>query len=492
MDPVKNELLDCEVLLIQARTRTNIEVVSLPYGLLCVASSLRRRGFRPAILDLNFHEPGVLRTILKKNRSILYVGFSAYTGQILGDILSAAREVRKINPAIPLVWGGPHPTIMPELTLANPSVDIVCVGEGEKTACLIAQALKAGTSLSEIDGLCYKASGRIIKTKAVERVKDYNDTSLGLEHIDLAPYVFLHKGKKTSFFITSRGCPYRCAFCWNVDFCRRVYQAWSIETLSREIQPLLKQGVKKILLLDSFVGSLQRVEAMGRLFSEYGMEWAIEDGCRADYHGSAEFFDILRRTGCTHVTFGAESGSDRILQFLKKDISVEDLIRSARIRPPGIGARYQWMVGVPGETREDVMKTVALIKSINRMNPNSAHSMELYAPLPGCEIYEKALEAGWVPPADLEGWAKNRWEGQYPYHEGLTWFYKSVQYSNIFFNFRRMKDFSAYSSKTKWHYDLAAKMLYPFAWFRWQTGFFDHPWEYQLAEFFRKRVERSR
>lgn len=485
------ELLKCDVLLIQPKTRTNIGIVSIPYGLLYVASSLRDHGFKPFVLDMNVHDLQTLREVLTKNKTIIYVGFSAYTGQILGDILSLAEEIKKVSPRMPLVWGGPHATIMPELTIRNTHVDIVCIGEGEKTASNIARTLKAGGNLADIDGVCFKDHGNIIKTKAVERIKDYNATSLGLERMDVTPYIFLHKGKKTSFFITSRGCPYRCGFCWNVNFCHRIYQSWSLETLKREMDPLFRHGVKKILLLDSFVGSLKRVEEIGNFFLENGIEWAIEDGCRVDYHCSKDFFDILKRTRCTHVAFGAESGSQKILDFLAKDITVEDLIKSAEIRPKEIGARYQWMVGVPGETKEDVLKTVALIKKISRINSHSAHSMELYSPLPGCNVYQKVIEAGWVPPESLEDWGKNRWEGQFPHHQGLTWFYKSVQYSNIFYNFETLKEFSAYSSKTKWHYALAVKALYPFAWVRWKSGFFDWPLEYKFAEFFRKQVEKK-
>jgi radical SAM superfamily enzyme YgiQ (UPF0313 family) len=192
------------------------------------------------------------------------------------------------------------------------------------------------------------------------------------------------------------------------------------------------------------------------------------------------------------VAFGAESGSERILKYLSKDITIEDLIKSAEIRPKEIGARYQWMVGVPGETKEDVFKTVNLIKKINQIHPHSAHGMELYSPLPGCELYQRVLEEGWRPPETLEAWGKNRWEGQYPHHKGLTWFYKSVQYSNIFFNFEKMTAFSAYSSKIKWPYALAAKILYPFARARWESCFFDHPLEYKLAESFRKIAENVR
>ena len=274
-------------------------------------------------------------------------------------------------------------------------------------------------------------------------------------------------------------------------FYGRRYVAWSAEKIRTELEPLIKSGVEKILLYDSFLGSKKRVQRIGEMFLEFGLDWAIEDGCRVDYHSTDEFYRSLADTGCKHIAYGAESGSQRMLDLLNKDICVEDIIRSAEVRRPyNIKARYQWLTGLPGETREDYKKTFSLMDKITRINSQSTHNIELYLPYPGNELFNKACSSGWQPPQDLEGWGLFRWEGKYPYHKEGTWFYKTIQYSNFFFRQFSLSAVSAYSSNLRPVYRVFRFLLWPFALIRWKLRFFRFPVEFKIAEFFRKRIER--
>jgi hypothetical protein len=147
------------------------------------------------------------------------------------------------------------------------------------------------------------------------------------------------------------------------------------------------------------------------------------------------------------------------------------------------------MVGVPEETEADVLETLKLIERIDRGNPNIAHSMDLYAPYPGNALYDRTVAAGWQPPASLREWGQYRWEGCYPHHRGHTWFFKSVQYSNMFYRFRKISRYSAYASHANPLFRLAAAGLYPFAALRSRARFFGLPVEYKTAESARRLVE---
>jgi radical SAM superfamily enzyme YgiQ (UPF0313 family) len=484
-----------EIFLVFPNVNSNVTLKVLPFGLLAVSSSLRRAGFSTVILDLNVcTEQSALERI--KNESPLFVGFSVFTGPMIKDALSFSKAIRKFNKDVPLVWGGPHPTIMPDITIAHPLVTIICSGEGERSSVGLADALLKGLPLNSIPGLIFKdETGQIIKNKPMDRIEPSeadNEISLDLKSIECTPYIFKNHGKKTAIFITSRGCPYRCTFCWNLLFHNRKYTAWSSQKIFDEIKPLIEMGVEKILLFDSFLGPVSRVKAIGELLRKSGLSWAIEDGCRVDYHCTEAFFKDLAENGCSHVTFGAESGSQRVLDIISKNITIDDLINSAAMSNKyGIGARYQWMTGIPGEAKDDSLKTIDLIDTITRINPKSSHSIELYFPYPGNDLYNKVCNSGWKPPYDLDSWGDFRWEGRYPYHTEGTWYYKCIQYSGLFYHRKKLADVSTFTDNLKLVYKIMSFILLPISTLRWKLRFFYFPLEFRLAEFFRKILEKK-
>lgn len=471
------------VLLVYPPIRDNVDIKVLPFGLLSIASHLREGNCRVEIFDLNIQkEDAFLQRV--REQSILYVGFSVFTGPMIKEVIRLSQIIRRDRPDIPLVWGGPHSTIMPELTARHEYVDIVCHGEGERTAVRLAHALEDRQPLDQVPGLAFKRGDEVVQTPPAEPLRNADEEmSFALDAIDLEPYIFTREGKRCACVLTSRGCPYRCSFCWNLMFHGRRYTSWSPAVVQREFQPLLKHGVQKLILLDSFVGPVARVKALGEWIKAQGLEWAIEDGCRVDVHNSEDFFRTLKNTGCTHVAFGAESGSQRVLDLIKKDITVDQIVKTAEARhSSSIGARYQWMTGVPGETPEDALATVRLIDRIDKMNPFSAHSIEVYVPYPGNELFEAACAAGWHPPKDLEGWGTFRWEGRYPYHKAGTWYFKSIHYSNFLRQRRLLAKTSCYTARLRLPFRIASYLLLPFAEIRWKLRRFGCPLEYVAAE----------
>jgi anaerobic magnesium-protoporphyrin IX monomethyl ester cyclase len=483
------------VILVFPKVSGNVVLKVMPFGILFVAACLRRSGFDARIFDLNCEsEDRLIDTIKTDSKSICYIGFSVFTGPMIQDALILCGKIKKISPSLLIVWGGPHPTIMPELTVLHPSIDIVCCGEGENTAVAIAATVEGGGSFEDVAGIVFKRGNKVVFTQPVKLIDIKaadTDISLDLKNIDVRKYIFLNKGRRTSVFLTSRGCPYRCRFCWNLMFHKRRYMAWSPEKVMDELEPLINHKVEKILIFDSFIGSHKRVQKLGTYFRNAGIEWAIEDGCRVDHHSSKDFFRMLEELGCSHVAFGAESGSQRILDHLNKDITVDDILKSAESRAgTRIFGRYQWMTGVPGEKREDTFRTLDTIEKIDKLNPFSAHSLELYMPYPGNELFELACQSGWTPPVDLEGWGTYRWQGRYPYHVEGTWFFKSVQYSNFFIQHAKLSNVSAFTENIKSIFKAANKLMFPFAYLRWRTRVFGFPIEYQTAELLRRILEK--
>jgi hypothetical protein len=97
-------------------------------------------------------------------------------------------------------------------------------------------------------------------------------------------------------------------------------------------------------------------------------------------------------------------------------------------------------------------------------------------------MYNMTCEAGWHPPQDLQTWGQFRWEGEYPHHQGRTWFYKSVMYSNYFYRYKTLAEYSAWTATAQRLFRLISMLLHPFAALRWTTRTFRFPLEYRLAE----------
>ncbi len=483
------------MVLVFPRVAGNVALRVPPFGLLMIASRLRRAGFKTEIIDLNVeNEERLCRVLRDVSRRVIYTGFSVFTGPMIREALRISAKLKALFPRMMLVWGGPHPAIMPELTARHPLVDVVCIGEGERTAVNLARDIARGDGFASTKGIAYQRDGEIVINGPEQKIPidgADRELSLDLQSIDLEKYIFINRGKRTVVFLTSRGCPYRCSFCWNLMFHKRRYLAWSPAKVREEMEPLRRKKVERIIIFDSFVGPVDRVEAIGDIFRRWDIEWAIEDGCRVDYHNSREFFRMLEEKGCTHVAFGAESGSQRILDDIHKDISVEDIVRSAENRlGTRVASRYQWMTGIPGEEKEDSLKTVRLIDRVSRINPLSAHCVELYLPYPGNELFDTARAMGWKAPENLEGWGEYRWQGRYPYHREGTWFFKSLQYSNFFRQQLSLSQVSAFTANVKPVFKAAMLMLMPFAYARWHMRRFEFPVEYQLAEMLRRLLER--
>ena len=478
------------VLLIQPKYRTNLNIVPPPFGLLLIASALRKAGYRPRVIDLNVEPESVLNEALLNN-DILYVGFSVITGPVINDAIYVSEKIRKTCPGTPIVWGGPHPSILPEVTVNHPYVDLVCIGEGIRTAVRIADAILDNHNFKTIPGIAYQQDNKTILTGLEpDDLIPVEEMSLGFSHIDVSPYTFKTGNDLGALILTGRGCPYRCSFCWNSILAKQRYKSWRIEKFDDEIKPLLSVGVNKLFFLDSFAGTIDRLEKLGEYLHSKKIKWALQDGCRVDYHGQKTCFNMLQKTGCEYVTFGAESGSQRILDLICKDLKKGDIIRSATERLPSkLGARYHWMIGFPDERIEDVYQTLDTIDMISNINYRSAHNVNMYAPYPGSQLFKRVCQAGWSPPAELGEWGRYRWDRTYPHHKGLTWILKSIQYSNQFYRNSEHTKYSIYSERASLLFKIAAFFFYPFGAMRWKNRFFKYPVEYWCAEKLRKMID---
>lgn len=377
------------------------QIPTLPYSILFIAEYLLKRGINVKTFDLRFDSlKEVAETLTQGN--IKYVGVSTMTGPQIHFAIRFCKFIKTHFEHIKIVWGGIHPTILPTQTLQNKLVDIVIRGEGEKPY----YELVSGKPLEEIKGLSYKNKGKIIHNPDGERLtkSEINEQDIPWELID--PNNYIENGN--FIIITSRGCPYRCSFCYNSIF-DNIWRGWTPEKCIQELDKAIEFGARKITFYDdNFFANSKRIKALFNYFKEKKLRWKAE--LRVDQLNYS-LAKMAKEHGCEQLFFGAESGSQTILDILNKEITVQDIIKSAKITSDmGIRADYSWMVGIPGENLKDVKKTIALIKKVKKINPYCEFSVKLLYPYPKTVIFSDAVSEGFSPPSTLIKWSKIRRE----------------------------------------------------------------------------------
>lgn len=472
-----------DVILVNPRFLNIYQYKYPPYGLMFLAHSLKNAGYKVKIFDNQVEQQAVLYDLIRASNP-LWAGFFVMTGPNLASALEISGTIKKLNPSTKIVWGGPHPTLLPEDTLKNELIDMVVLGEGERTAVALTNALKNNASLSAIAGIGYRDNGEI--TIAPERgfIEDWDkEVGLDWEGIEIRNYINRVKGYNNFPLITSRGCPFRCKFCWNLKANRRSWRAWSAEKVITEIKKIIPYGIDFISFIDDYIGSdLRRLETIIEFLRANNITWAV-DGFRVGNHVTAELMQKFKECGCDHLYIGAECGNKKMLEYVHKDITVEQLLESARITGVyGINVKYAWIIGFPEETGKDRADLLDLIDQINKLNPDSAHYIGIFSPYPGSELYEATIKAGWVPPREIGEWALFREEVKLPYCKNMS--YLKCIFFTCFFKFAVDSKQRAHS-KTKLAYRLPFKLLKLTSHIRWEFRFFYFPVEFHILVAFK-------
>ncbi len=377
----------------------------VPLALLHIASSLQQQEFKVRILDM--------RTENYTNFEIgnpVFVGISCMSGLQIRYGLEFARKTRTENPLVPIVWGGVHPTLLPEQTVANEYVDIVVRGEGELIIAELANNLANGESLNDVAGITYKAEGTV-KSNPDGQVIDLDAIPVDLPFnlLQLDKYPSLKSGR---FHIqTSRGCPHRCGFCYNSIFNKRKWRGKSSQRVIDEIEHILHKfpNVKIIDPIDdNFFVDKKRVEDICHGIINRKLNVAWRANCRFDYMYTYEkdFLSLLTEAGCVELDFGGETGSDRLQRLICKDVTAEQMVQSvANLKrwAPSIEPYVSWMSGLPTETDEDLNATFDLMDRMSQVNPKTQHyGIFVYTPFPSPVIEQ--LPPEFQPPKSLEEW----------------------------------------------------------------------------------------
>ena len=404
-----------KIILVQPENGLN-ETIYAPLGLISLAAYVRN-DFEVKIVDLRLEK---LRSLYKivESQQPLAVGFSMLTGSCIKQIIEAAKEIKKINPEIKIIVGGIHPTFFPEQTIKNSAIDFVVINEGEKTLLDLLRAIESSADFSAIDNLAWKrGDGQIQIGKTTTEFLDMNTLPMpAWDLINVERYsngLSRNPGERVIDFYTSKGCPYPCAFCYNLNFNRRKWRAKSAEKAFEELEFLHnKYGINYFIIHDdNFVVDKERALKFAQLIIDKGLKIQYSVDSRVDYF-EEEFFGKLKESGMCELRVGCESGSNRILKdIIQKGITAEQTLKAVEVaRKLDLKLILSFVIGWPTETIGERQQTINLILKIQKIHPKAAiYPLWIYIPYPGTPLFDKAVEMGFKQPQSLEEWGNYFW-----------------------------------------------------------------------------------
>src|SRR3989344_2569109 len=376
----------------QAGSLKGVANMILPLRIGVVASVLEKNKFDVKIIDcvpenLSLEE---LKERIDREKPDL-IGITA-------TILSydAALETGKKLKNYKIVIGGPHFTSVPEKVMQEECFDFGVIGEGEETILELCNALKYDKDFSKINGLVYRENGEIKINKRRELIKNLDELPFPALHLypDLKKYTPMPGGYKQLPFahmITSRGCPYRCVYCDRSVFGNR-FRSQSPERVIKEIEFLVeKYGVKEIKFYDdTFTMDMERVSKICDLIIEKGIKITWSCSTRVD-RVNKELLMKMKKAGCWQIDYGLESGDQRMLNIMKKGITLEQSRNAAKwTKEPGIRLRAFIILGMPGETNESIRNTIDFVKELG-VDVVAFYALMIY---PGNELYDMVKKEG--------------------------------------------------------------------------------------------------
>jgi anaerobic magnesium-protoporphyrin IX monomethyl ester cyclase len=291
--------------------------------------------------------------------------------------------IREINPDIKIIAGSFHPTFCPEEVMQNPDIDFVIRGEGEIPLTNLMKELKQDNPKWEtVPGIYYRdQNGHVRNNPGVNLIADLDELPFPARDLVINCDYDIYRMHNIS---TTRGCPYTCSFCADRRFWNGKVRRRSVGNVIQEIELLKKQyKVDSIDFVDgTFTYDRKYLETFCRTLIDKKLD--ISWGCTARYDNiDEELLKLMKQAHCYGLYFGLESGSERILKTMDKKLTLENILKvSKMVRESGITCISSVILGVPDETKEDIDKTLNLMKKFK----TDFFDVNSYIPLPGSPL----------------------------------------------------------------------------------------------------------
>ena len=389
-----------KVLLLRPAAEKKSMARVLPLGLLAIGSVLKRAGHQVKILDLRIsNSPDEELDAVMNSFDPQVVGIGVMTIECKYGFIDAAK-VKKINPDVTVIFGGPHCSHEPQFILNDSNVDLMVSGEGDLTIVELIETLEKGKDVAGVPGIAYKKNGSYLRTAERPVIRDLDTIDQEYDLIDLERYFNFQssmdffpvfRNKRFIPLVTSRGCPFKCTYCH--DIFDKSIQYRSPEAVVNEIEYLIKvYGIREFHIVDDvFNVNMKRAKIVldAIIKRNLNIHISFPNGLRADFFDD-ELIDKMQRAGVYRMALGIESGSQRIQDMIKKDLDINiiydvvEKLTSSRMSVHGF-----FMLGFPSETREEMKETIDFACYLGLTTAN----FSLVIPNPGTDLRQTFIES---------------------------------------------------------------------------------------------------
>jgi radical SAM superfamily enzyme YgiQ (UPF0313 family) len=367
----------------------------IPLGIGYLAALLEENGYVVDVIDCqvqHYTSSDLESELIRLQPDVIGVTSTTLTYKSATEIVQAAK---KACPNSLTIMGGPHVTVLDDQTLnEQPELDIIVRGEGERTLLeLVDNVSKSNLkNLDNVLGITFRKNGKIIQTPDRPFIQNIDELPYpAFKHFDVSKYRIF--GKTYLPVITSRGCPFQCTFCLASKMCGRGFRARSPKNVVDELEFLRDTfGADAFSFYDdTFTFDRKRARDICKEMKTRKLDLQWDCRTRVD-RISKEDLTVLREANCQLIHFGAESGSQKMLNLMKKGTTVEQNAQAIKwAKDAGISVAISVVVGYPGETPELLQETLDFMY---RTRPDYVY-MCVAIPYPGTEMYDYLKKLGW-------------------------------------------------------------------------------------------------
>jgi anaerobic magnesium-protoporphyrin IX monomethyl ester cyclase len=368
-----------------------------PIGLMYVAAALEKAGFKVQMLDnylMKKSNEEIKQLITQINPGIVGITCGSAT---YPRCVETSKAIKQVKPDCKIVVGGWHASYMPDSLLANPEIDYVVMGEGERAIAELATAITYGNekSAASISGVAVKRNGENIKNppKYIENMDEIPYPARHLLPLELYDRTIEYLDAKPADVMSiSRGCVYNCGFCETRKLWGNICRGFSPQRVIGEIQDLQNRyGTKGIYFInDNFTLRKKETAELCNLMLEnkLDLEWVCDT--RVDLVNN-ELLSLMRKAGCKTIWFGVESASQKILQRIGRNTSPQEVETAFKLcRKNGIKTACSFMLGLPDETLKDMEDSLKFAK---KLNPDWCQ-FNTFIAYPDSRLYNELLDKG--------------------------------------------------------------------------------------------------
>jgi len=399
--------------------------ITAPLALAYLSASLDHSGFNVTAIDalgenieqINIYDNPSCRVrgltieeiLARIPRDTDIIALSCMFSQEWIFVKKIIESIGKKFPGKIIIVGGEHVNAMPEEILkASPEIDCCALGEGEETIVDIARNFPQNARL--IAGIVYRDSnGKINRNEKRPRIKNLEDIPrpnwdiFPIENYLAGNYSQGINAGRSIPILATRGCPFQCTFCSNKDMWTQRYYTRSPEDVIDEIKSYIeKYKINTVEFFDlTAIIDKDWIVQFGKLLKENDLDisWSLPSGTRSESLDE-EVTKLLGETNCKYLVYAAESGSPRILKYVKKEVDLDRMLKSMKsAKKNGLSLRCNLMLGIPIEERIDVLKTIWFQVKLAWIGVDDA-PLYMFSPYPGTVLYKYLREIGKVPEPD--------------------------------------------------------------------------------------------